>query len=130
MEGVSHEACSFAGTLGLGKLIVFYDDNGISIDGKVVGWFTDDTPKRFAAYGWHVVPDVDGLNADAVLAAVKAARARDRAPLAHLLQDHHRLRGAPQAGHRRGARRGARARRGRRGTQGAGLGVPAVRGAG
>ena len=75
MEGVSHEACSFAGTLGLGKLIVFYDDNGISIDGKVAGWFTDDTPKRFAAYGWHVVPDVDGLNADAVLAALQAARA-------------------------------------------------------
>ncbi|HYL70929.1 MAG TPA: transketolase [Candidatus Dormibacteraeota bacterium] len=80
MEGVSHEACSFAGTLGLGKLIVFYDDNGISIDGKVVGWFTDDTPERFAAYGWHVVPDVDGLNADAVLAAVKAARAETERP--------------------------------------------------
>jgi len=80
MEGVSHEACSFAGTLGLGKLIVFYDDNGISIDGKVVGWFTDDTPKRFGAYGWHVVPDVDGLNADAVLAAVKAARAEQERP--------------------------------------------------
>src|SRR6185312_17437987 len=76
MEGVSHEACSFAGTLGLGKLILLYDDNLISLDGKVVGWFTDDTPKRFAAYGWHVVPDVDGLNADAVLAAVKAARAQ------------------------------------------------------
>ena len=56
MEGISHEACSFAGTLGLGKLIGFYDDNGISIDGKVQGWFTDDTPKRFEAYGWHVVP--------------------------------------------------------------------------
>ncbi|HET9331330.1 MAG TPA: transketolase, partial [Steroidobacteraceae bacterium] len=80
MEGVSHEACSFAGTLGLGKLIVFYDDNGISIDGKVAGWFTDDTPKRFAAYGWHVVPDVDGLNADAVLAALKAARAETERP--------------------------------------------------
>jgi transketolase len=80
MEGVSHEACSFAGTLGLGKLIVFYDDNGISIDGKVVGWFTDDTPKRFAAYGWHVVPGVDGLDADAVLAAIKAARAEQERP--------------------------------------------------
>ena len=112
MEGISHEACSFAGTLGLGKLIVFYDDNGISIDGKVVGWFTDDTPKRFEAYGWHVVPDVDGHErAMRSRAAVKAARARDRAPVAHLLQDHHRLRGAPQAGHRRGARRGARAPR-------------------
>ena len=75
MEGVSHEACSLAGTLGLGKLIVFYDDNGISIDGKVVGWFTDDTPKRFAAYGWHVLPDVDGLDAAAVDKALRAARA-------------------------------------------------------
>jgi transketolase len=80
MEGVSHEACSFAGTLGLGKLIVFYDDNGISIDGKVAGWFRDDTPQRFAGYGWHVVPDVDGLNADAVLAALKAARAEQERP--------------------------------------------------
>src|SRR2546430_11866079 len=60
MEGVSHEACSLAGTLGLGKLIVFYDDNGISIDGKVSGWFTDNTPERFAGYGWHVGPNVDG----------------------------------------------------------------------
>src|SRR5678815_859377 len=60
MEGVSHEACSLAGTFGLGKLIAIYDDNGISIDGEVVGWFTDDTPTRFRAYGWNVVPDVDG----------------------------------------------------------------------
>src|SRR5580700_1046417 len=80
MEGVSHEACSLAGTLGLGKLIVFYDDNGISIDGKVVGWFTDDTPKRFAAYGWHVLPDVDGLDAAAVEKALRAARAEQRRP--------------------------------------------------
>jgi transketolase len=80
MEGVSHEACSFAGTLGLGKLIVFYDDNGISIDGKVVGWFTDDTPQRFAAYGWHVVPDVDGLDAAAVERALRAARAQQQRP--------------------------------------------------
>ena len=78
MEGVSHEACSFAGTLGLGKLIVFYDDNGISIDGKVVGWFTDDTPKRFAAYGWHVVPDVDGLDGEAVSARDRRRRAPRR----------------------------------------------------
>ncbi|HEX4388183.1 MAG TPA: transketolase [Steroidobacteraceae bacterium] len=74
MEGVSHEACSLAGTLKLGKLIVLYDDNGISIDGKVAGWFTDKTPERFAAYGWHVVPDVDGLDAVAVEKALRAAR--------------------------------------------------------
>lgn len=82
MEGVSHEACSLAGTLGLGKLILLYDDNGISIDGKVQGWFTDDTARRFAAYGWHVVPDVDGLDGAAVDAALRAARAeRDRPSL-------------------------------------------------
>src|SRR3989475_136805 len=82
MEGVSHEACSLAGTWGLGKLIVFYDDNGISIDGKVAGWFTDDTPRRFEAYGWHVVPRVDGLDAGAVTEAIEAARAvQDRPSL-------------------------------------------------
>jgi transketolase len=80
MEGVSHEACSLAGTLGLSKLIAFYDDNGISIDGKVAGWFTDDTPARFAAYGWHVIPGVDGLNAAAVAAAIGAARAETQRP--------------------------------------------------
>ena len=80
MEGVSHEACSLAGTLGLGKLILFYDDNGISIDGKVVGWFRDDTPKRFAAYGWHVLPDVDGLDGEAVARAITAARAETKRP--------------------------------------------------
>jgi len=80
MEGVSHEACSLAGTLGLGKLIVFYDDNGISIDGKVVGWFTDDTPERFRAYGWHVVPRVDGLDGEAVSHAITAARAETARP--------------------------------------------------
>src|SRR6185437_6897276 len=74
MEGISHEACSLAGTLGLGKLIAFYDDNGISIDGKVEGWFTDDTAKRFEAYGWHVVPNVDGHDAEAIAAAIRAAR--------------------------------------------------------
>ncbi len=73
MEGISHEACSLAGTLGLGKLIAFYDDNGISIDGEVEGWFTDDTPARFRAYGWHVISDVDGHSADAVNAAIEAA---------------------------------------------------------
>ncbi|CUA87918.1 transketolase [Pseudidiomarina woesei] len=74
MEGISHEACSLAGTLGLGKLIAFYDDNGISIDGEVDGWFTDDTVKRFEAYNWHVVADVDGHDASAVKAAIEAAR--------------------------------------------------------
>lgn len=74
MEGISHEACSLAGTQGLGKLIVFYDDNGISIDGKVEGWFTDDTPKRFEAYHWHVVPDVDGHDPQAIKEAIIKAR--------------------------------------------------------
>lgn len=80
MEGVSHEACSLAGTLGLGKLIAFYDDNGISIDGHVEGWFTDDTPKRFEAYGWHVIPAVDGHDAAAIKAAIEAARAETSKP--------------------------------------------------
>jgi transketolase len=80
MEGVSHEASSLAGTLGLGKLIMFYDDNGISIDGKVAGWFRDNTPERFAAYGWHVVPNVDGLDAEAVRRAIEAARAETGRP--------------------------------------------------
>ena len=80
MEGISHEACSLAGTLGLGKLIVFYDDNGISIDGEVQGWFTDDTPARFEAYGWHVVRDVDGHDWQAVEAAIAACRAEDDRP--------------------------------------------------
>lgn len=73
MEGISHEACSLAGTLGLGKLNVVYDDNGISIDGEIEGWFTDDTPARFEAYGWHVVRDVDGHDPDAVAVAFDEA---------------------------------------------------------
>ena len=73
MEGISHEACSLAGTLSLGKLNVVYDDNGISIDGEIEGWFTDDTPARFEAYGWHVVRDVDGHDPDAIAAAFDAA---------------------------------------------------------
>ena len=80
MEGISHEACSFAGTHKLGKLVAFYDDNGISIDGETRGWFTDDTPKRFTAYGWHVVPNVDGHDADAVRRAIDAARAEKERP--------------------------------------------------
>ena len=74
MEGISHEACSLAGTLGLGKLICFWDDNGISIDGHVDGWFADDTPGRFDAYGWHVVCDVDGHDAEAVNRAIEEAK--------------------------------------------------------
>jgi len=80
MEGISHEVASLAGTLKLGKLIVLYDDNGISIDGKVQGWFTDDTPLRFAAYGWEVIPDVDGHNAEALKAALVTAAADPNRP--------------------------------------------------
>jgi len=80
MEGISHEVCSLAGTQGLGKLIVFYDDNGISIDGKVEGWFTDDTPGRFAAYGWHVIPRVDGHDSASVKKAIEEARADTARP--------------------------------------------------
>src|SRR5690554_1053774 len=104
MEGISHEACSLAGTLGLGKLIAFWDDNGISIDGEVRGngvlpswlaggvplekvdtdhtpaWFTDDTPGRFEAYGWQVIPDVDGHGPEAIRAAIEQARAEPRRP--------------------------------------------------
>ena len=74
MEGISHEACSLAGTLGLGKLIAVYDDNGISIDGEVEGWFTDNTPARFRAYGWDVIEAVDGHDSDAIKAAITAAK--------------------------------------------------------
>ena len=80
MEGISHESCSLAGTLGLGKLIAFWDDNGISIDGHVEGWFTDDTAKRFEAYGWHVIRDVDGHNADKIAAAIHEARSVNNKP--------------------------------------------------
>ncbi|MBT3528950.1 MAG: transketolase, partial [Porticoccaceae bacterium] len=80
MEGISHEVCSLAGTLGLGKLIAFYDDNGISIDGEVEGWFSDDTPARFEAYGWQVVPDVDGHDSAAIKAAVEVARGEPNKP--------------------------------------------------
>lgn len=80
MEGVSHESCSLAGTLGLGKLIAFWDDNGISIDGEVEGWFTDDTPKRFESYNWHVIAGVDGHDPEAVKAAIAEARAETAKP--------------------------------------------------
>ena len=81
MEGISHEVCSLAGTLRLSKLIVLYDDNGISIDGKVEGWFRDDTPKRFDAYGWNVIPNVDGHDVKAVDAAIAAAKKSERPTL-------------------------------------------------
>jgi transketolase len=80
MEGISHEACSLAGTLGLGKLIAFYDDNGISIDGEVEGWFTDDTVQRFESYGWQVIPKVDGHNALEVQQAIETAKANPDKP--------------------------------------------------
>ena len=80
MEGVSHEASSLAGTLGLGKLIAVYDDNGISIDGEVEGWFTDNTPQRFESYGWHVIPAVDGHDPQAIRAALEAAKADTTRP--------------------------------------------------
>ena len=81
MEGISHEACSLAGTLKLGKLIAFYDDNGISIDGEVEDWFSDDTPARFASYNWHVIPDIDGHDSAAVNAAIEAAKASEKPTL-------------------------------------------------
>tara|TARA_R110001606_G_scaffold71521_4_gene164751 strand:+ start:13429 stop:15444 length:2016 start_codon:yes stop_codon:yes gene_type:complete len=74
MEGISHEVCSLAGTQELGKLIVFYDDNGISIDGEIEGWFTDDTPTRFRSYNWQVISNVDGHDAKAIIAAIEEAR--------------------------------------------------------
>ena len=80
MEGISHEVASLAGTWGLNKLIVLYDDNGISIDGHVEGWFTDDTPKRFEAYGWNVIPRVDGHSVEAVAAAIASAKAQNSKP--------------------------------------------------
>ena len=80
MEGISHEACSLAGTLGLGKLVAFYDDNGISIDGEVEGWFTDDTVKRFESYGWQVIPRVNGHDSEEIKQAIETARANTEQP--------------------------------------------------
>ena len=80
MEGISHEACSLAGTHKLGKLIAFYDDNNISIDGEIDGWFTDDTPKRFESYGWQVIPAVDGHDPEQIKAAVEKAQAETGKP--------------------------------------------------
>ena len=100
MEGISHEACSLAGTWGLGKLMVLYDDNGISIDGETKGWFTDDTAKRFEAYGWNVIGGVDGHDVAAVDRAIAAGRAGRRSSDAHLLQDRDRQGRAQQGRHR------------------------------
>ena len=84
MEGISHEVCSLAGTLKLGKLVAFYDDNGISIDGEVEGWFSDDTPARFAAYGWQVIANVDGHDSAAIKAAIEQAHAETEIGRAHV----------------------------------------------
>ncbi|MFG0426786.1 transketolase, partial [Pseudomonas sp. zbq_17] len=81
MEGISHEVASLAGTLGLNKLVAFYDDNGISIDGEVHGWFTDNTPARFEAYNWQVIRNVDGHDADEIKTAIETARKSDRPTL-------------------------------------------------
>jgi transketolase len=120
MEGISHEACSLAGTLGLGKLICLYDDNGISIDGEVEGWFRDDTPGRFRAYGWQVIPDVDGHDPQAIRAALLAARQNTAQPTLICCKTIIGF-GAPNL-------QGAARRRGRgRGPQSARLALTAVR---
>jgi transketolase len=111
MEGISHEASSLAGTLGLSKLTVFYDDNGISIDGETKGWFTDNTPERFEAYGWHAIGPIDGHDVDAVDQAIQDAhRVADRPTI--IVCRTTIGKGSPhKAGHRRSARGGARRER-------------------
>jgi transketolase len=108
MEGISHEACSLAGRLSLSKLIVFYDDNDISIDGHVQPWFADDTPQRFEAYGWRVVPNCDGHDVDSIEAAIRIAKTPDRAADADLLQDDDRFWLAEQGRYARCSRRPSR----------------------
>ena len=133
MEGISHEVCSLAGTLRLSKLVALYDDNGISIDGHVEGWFTDDTPARFRAYGWHVVGPIDGHDSDAVDRALTAARAqgddRGRQADADRLPHRHRPGRADQGRWPRRARRSAGRHRTGGLAHGAGLDLGAVRGA-
>ena len=107
MEGISHEVCSLAGTLKLGKLVAFYDDNGISIDGHVEGWFTDDTAKRFEAYGWHVVRGVDGHDADAIKQAVEEAQSGYRQAFPADVQNRDWFRFAKQSRYPRFPRRTA-----------------------
>ncbi len=127
MEGISHEACSLAGTWRLGKLIAFYDDNGISIDGHVEGWFTDDTPKRFEAYGWHVIAEGRRPRRGRRRRRHQGREGGHRPADAHLLQDGHRQGRADQGRDGSGARRGAR-RKGNRGhARRAGLDPSAVR---
>ena len=121
MEGISHEAVSLAGTLGLGKLICVYDDNGISIDGAVSGWMADDTPKRFAACGWQVIKDVDGHDGDAVLKALRRAKANRGQPTLICAPHGDRFRRPEQAGQQVDAWRAARHRRGRSRARGARL---------
>ena len=127
MEGISHEVASLAGTLGLGKLTVLYDDNGISIDGEVRGWFTDDTPQRFAAYGWNVIANVDGHDVAAVDAAIAAAAAGGDRPTLICCRTVIGRGCSGQGRHRRGARRAAGREGSRAGARRARLAAPAVR---
>ncbi len=114
MEGISHEVASFAGVQKLGKLIMVYDDNGISIDGKVVGWFGDDTPKRFEAYGWHVLRECGRPGQRCRRGRIRRGARGNRQTLADLREDDHRLGSSQQAGHGRHARRSHGQRRDRR----------------
>ncbi len=130
MEGISHEACSLAGNWGLGKLIAFYDDNGISIDGEVSGWFTDDTPKRFEAYGWQVIRAVDGHDPEAVTKAIRRAKREKSKPTLICCKTIIGF-GAPnKQGKEESPRRGARRGRGRARAQDLGLAARGLRRAG
>ena len=126
MEGLSHEAASLAGALGLGKLVCLYDDNGISIDGRVEGWFRDDTRRRFEAYGWHVVAPVDGHDREAVVRGDRGRARCDRSTEPRLLPDHHRQGLSREGRQPRGPRRAARRRRARGDPGRARLAAPAV----
>ena len=130
MEGISHEACSLAGTLGLGRLIAVYDDNGISIDGETDRWMKEDTAARFRAYGWHVIDDVDGHDADSIAEALAEAKRRDDRPTLICCRDRYRVRCAEKAGHGSDPWRPARRGRDRGHPRGARLGCGAVRAAG
>ena len=127
MEGISHEAASLAGTWGLDKLVAFWDDNKISIDGNTDGWFTDNTPARFEAYGWNVVRGVDGHDADAIKTAIDTALKSQRQADPDLLPHHDRFRLAQQGRQGILARRAAGQGRNRRHARGAELGARRVR---